>query len=133
MVDRKQVEALGRLPLTDAGWSAVLDFVGGATKADLERMYPYGSTRARLVTALSTILRLPTGIFYAHGVKANVIFFDNHEASPNPWTKEVWFYDYRTAEFREGPPLAPPDSRPLDQPSPGPAERVPSDWEQRLH
>jgi type I restriction enzyme M protein len=47
-------------------------------------------------TDLHTILRLPTGIFYAQGVKANVIFFDNHEASPNPWTKEVWYYDYRT-------------------------------------
>ena len=47
-------------------------------------------------TDLHTILRLPTGIFYAHGVKANVIFFDNREASKNPWTKEVWFYDYRT-------------------------------------
>ena len=32
----------------------------------------------------------------AQGVKANVIFFDNHEASPNPWTKQVWYYDYRT-------------------------------------
>ena len=47
-------------------------------------------------TELHTILRLPTGIFYANGVKANVLFFDNHEASPNPWTKEVWYYDYRT-------------------------------------
>ncbi len=47
-------------------------------------------------TDLHTILRLPTGIFYAHGVKANVIFFDNREASPSPWTKEVWYYDYRT-------------------------------------
>jgi len=47
-------------------------------------------------TDLHTILRLPTGIFYANGVKANVIFFDNHEASPNPWTKDVWYYDYRT-------------------------------------
>lgn len=47
-------------------------------------------------TDVHTILRLPTGIFYAHGVKANVIFFDNREASPNPWTKEVWYYDYRT-------------------------------------
>jgi type I restriction enzyme M protein len=45
---------------------------------------------------LHTVLRLPTGIFYAHGVKANVLFFDNREASPNPWTKEVWYYDYRT-------------------------------------
>jgi len=47
-------------------------------------------------TDLHTILRLPTGIFYANGVKANVLFFDNHEASPEPWTKEVWYYDYRT-------------------------------------
>jgi type I restriction enzyme M protein len=47
-------------------------------------------------TELHTVLRLPTGIFYAQGVKANVLFFDNHEASRNPWTKEVWYYDYRT-------------------------------------
>ena len=47
-------------------------------------------------TELHTILRLPTGIFYANGVKANVLFFDNREASKTPWTKEVWFYDYRT-------------------------------------
>ncbi len=47
-------------------------------------------------TELHSILRLPTGIFYANGVKANVLFFDNHAASKEPWTKEVWFYDYRT-------------------------------------
>ena len=47
-------------------------------------------------TDLHTILRLPTGIFYAQGVKANVLFFDNKPASPNPWTKAVWYYDYRT-------------------------------------
>jgi type I restriction enzyme M protein len=47
-------------------------------------------------TDLHTILRLPTGIFYAQGVKANVIFFDNREASKKPWTKEVWYFDYRT-------------------------------------
>jgi type I restriction enzyme M protein len=47
-------------------------------------------------TDLHTILRLPTGIFYSGGVKANVIFFDNHEASKTPWTKEVWYFDYRT-------------------------------------
>jgi type I restriction enzyme M protein len=47
-------------------------------------------------TDLHTILRLPTGIFYSNGVKANVIFFDNREANPKPWTKEIWFYDYRT-------------------------------------
>jgi len=47
-------------------------------------------------TDLHTILRLPTGIFYAQGVKANVLFFDNKPASPEAHTKEVWFYDYRT-------------------------------------
>lgn len=47
-------------------------------------------------TDLHTILRLPTGIFYAQGVKANVIFFDNKPASKEPWTKEVWYYDLRT-------------------------------------
>ncbi len=40
---------------------------------------------------LHTILRLPTGIFYAQGVKANVLFFSKGQP-----TKEVWFYDYRT-------------------------------------
>lgn len=47
-------------------------------------------------TTLHTILRLPTGIFYAQGVKANVLFFDNQPASKEPHTKAVWFYDYRT-------------------------------------
>ncbi len=47
-------------------------------------------------TDLHTILRLPTGIFYAHGVKANVIFFDTKPVSESIMTKEVWFYDYRT-------------------------------------
>jgi len=47
-------------------------------------------------TELHTILRLPTGIFYRPGVKANVLFFDNHPGSKHAWTKEVWFYDYRT-------------------------------------
>ncbi|MFP4018895.1 MAG: N-6 DNA methylase [Bacteroidales bacterium] len=47
-------------------------------------------------TELHTILRLPTGIFYKPGVKANVIFFDNKPARKDPWTKEVWFYDFRT-------------------------------------
>ncbi len=36
------------------------------------------------------------GLFYKQGVKANVIFFDNHPASEKPWTKEVWIYDFRT-------------------------------------
>ncbi len=47
-------------------------------------------------TELHTILRLPTGIFYAQGVKANVLFFDNRAAGRSAATKEVWYYDYRT-------------------------------------
>lgn len=43
-----------------------------------------------------TLLRLPTGIFYAGGVKANVLFFEKKPASQNPWTKELWVYDFRT-------------------------------------
>src|SRR5207247_1735043 len=43
-----------------------------------------------------TLLRLPTGIFYAQGVKANVLFFDRKPASENPWTKQLWIYDLRT-------------------------------------
>jgi len=43
-----------------------------------------------------TLLRLPTGIFYAQGVKANVLFFDRRVASESPWTKKLWIYDFRT-------------------------------------
>src|SRR5579883_1511491 len=43
-----------------------------------------------------TLLRLPTGIFYAQGVKANVLFFDRKPASETPWTKSLWIYDLRT-------------------------------------
>ena len=41
---------------------------------------------------LHTVLRLPTGNFYANGVKANVLFFDNRPASKAVATKEVWYY-----------------------------------------
>ncbi len=47
-------------------------------------------------TNLHTILRLPTGIFYAQGVKANVLFFDKPQETVKSATKEVWYYDYRT-------------------------------------
>jgi type I restriction enzyme M protein len=43
-----------------------------------------------------TLLRLPTGIFYAQGVKANVLFFDRRPASEKPWTEKLWIYDLRT-------------------------------------
>ncbi len=43
-----------------------------------------------------TMLRLPTGIFYAQGVKANVLFFERKPASSEPGTKKTWVYDFRT-------------------------------------
>ncbi|MBK7146720.1 MAG: SAM-dependent DNA methyltransferase [Xanthomonadales bacterium] len=43
-----------------------------------------------------TVLRLPTGIFYAQGVKANVVFFDNRPKDGKVQTKGVWIYDLRT-------------------------------------
>ena len=43
-----------------------------------------------------TLLRLPTGIFYAQGVKANVLFFDAKPAQEKPWTSKLWVYDLRT-------------------------------------
>ncbi len=43
-----------------------------------------------------TLLRLPTGIFYAQGVKANVLFFDKKPGAETPWTKQLWIYDLRT-------------------------------------
>ena len=43
-----------------------------------------------------TLLRLPTGVFYAQGVKANVLFFDRKPASETPWTLDLWIYDLRT-------------------------------------
>lgn len=45
---------------------------------------------------LHTLLRLPVGIFYAGGVKANVLFFDRRPASESPWTSKMWIYDLRT-------------------------------------
>ena len=43
-----------------------------------------------------TLLRLPAGIFYAGGVKANVLFFDRKPPSEKPWTDKLWIYDFRT-------------------------------------
>ncbi|MDT5095549.1 MAG: type restriction enzyme protein [Mycobacterium sp.] len=58
-----------------------------------------GETLRRKLLAdfdLHTMLRLPTGIFYAQGVKANVLFFDKKPASEQPWTTKLWVYDLRT-------------------------------------
>jgi hypothetical protein len=46
---------------------------------------------------------------------------------------EDWFWDYAHEELVDGPVLAAPHHRPLDQPAPGPAGRVPPDWQSRLH
>jgi len=43
-----------------------------------------------------TLLRLPTGVFYAQGVKANVLFFERKPAAETPWTRDLWVYDLRT-------------------------------------
>ena len=63
-------------------------FEGGAGETVREKLLK--------TTDLHTILRLPTGIFYKPGVKANVIFFDKRPASPDTQTKEIWIYDLRT-------------------------------------
>jgi len=58
-----------------------------------------GETLRRRLLAdfdLHTMLRLPTGIFYAQGVKANVLFFDKRPAAEHPWTERLWIYDLRT-------------------------------------
>jgi hypothetical protein len=46
---------------------------------------------------------------------------------------ENWFWSYQTEEFYDGPPLSPPEHHPVDQPVPGPAGKVPVDWQQHLH
>ncbi|MCW5943853.1 MAG: SAM-dependent DNA methyltransferase [Fimbriimonadaceae bacterium] len=59
---------------------------------------PGETIRRRLLAQadVHTLLRLPTGIFYAQGVKANVLFFDRKPASERPWTQSLWIYDLRT-------------------------------------
>lgn len=54
--------------------------------------------RKRLLEGFNfhTLLRLPTGIWYSPGVKANVLFFDKRPASRTVQTKELWVYDFRT-------------------------------------
>jgi len=46
---------------------------------------------------------------------------------------EDWFWDYAAERYVDGPELAPPEHHPLDQPTPGPAGRVPRDWRLQLH
>jgi hypothetical protein len=46
---------------------------------------------------------------------------------------EDWFWDYDTEQYYDGPALAPPEHHPTSQPTPGPAGRVPADWERLLN
>ena len=46
---------------------------------------------------------------------------------------EDWFWNFKDEQFYDGPELAPPDSHPLDQPTPGPGGKVPADWRSHLH
>lgn len=54
--------------------------------------------RRRLLKScdVHTLLRLPTGLFYAQGVKANVLFFEKKKATESHWTRKLWIYDLRT-------------------------------------
>lgn len=62
----------------------------------------------------------------------------HHRATGHPVVQsyepgEDWFWDYAREQGVAGPDLAPPTSRPEDQPSPGPAGRVPDDWRDHIH
>jgi hypothetical protein len=46
---------------------------------------------------------------------------------------EDWFWNYATDNFATGPTLADPQSHPVEQSTPGPAERVPADWRMKIH
>ena len=63
-------------------------FEGGAGETIRRRLLHDGDVH--------TLLRLPTGLFYAQGVKANVLFFDKRPASETPWTQKLWIYDLHT-------------------------------------
>lgn len=63
-------------------------FEGGAGETVRRKLLHQGDVH--------TLLRLPTGIFYAQGVKANVLFFAAKPAREKPWTDKLWVYDLRT-------------------------------------
>jgi type I restriction enzyme M protein len=80
----------------------IMDINGRAAVVLPDNVFFEGGTgetvRRRLLTEFDvhTLLRLPTGIFYAGGVKANVLFFDKRPAAEKPWTSKLWVYDFRT-------------------------------------
>jgi len=55
-----------------------------------------------------------------------------HEVMQSFEPGEGWFWDYTTEDYIDGPRLAAPDSHPLSQSVPGPADRVPRDWQEQL-
>jgi len=91
--------------LTAAGWDRA-GFYGAQSRRGDGRggaRVPNGigageTVRRRLLAGFDvhTLLRLPTGIFYAQDVKANVLFFDKKPGREKPWTEKVWIYDLRT-------------------------------------
>jgi type I restriction enzyme M protein len=82
--------------------ATILDINGRAAVAVPDNVLFEGGVgetlRRRLLNDFDvhTLLRLPTGIFYAQGVKANVLFFDKKPAREQPWTERLWVYDLRT-------------------------------------
>ena len=58
---------------------------------------------------------------------------EGHRVAQSYEPGEDWFWDYTTERFIDGPVLAAPHHHPLDQPTPGPAGRVPADWQRLLH
>ena len=80
----------------------IMDINGRAAVVLPDNVFFEGGTgetvRRRLLIEFDvhTLLRLPTGIFYAGGVKANVLFFDKRPAAEKPWTSKLWVYDFRT-------------------------------------
>jgi hypothetical protein len=46
---------------------------------------------------------------------------------------ETWFWDYESKDYYDGPQLADPQSRPVEQSVPGPQDRVPPDWRTKIH
>jgi len=100
---RRHVLRLRRHPPAHHGHAPAAHAAGGrAAIVVLDNVLFEGgageTVRRRLLQEcdVHTLLRLPTGIFYAQGVKANVLFFDRKAASETHWTRDLWIYDLRT-------------------------------------